>query len=282
MNTEIEIKATSAAPAIEDSHARIAGEPLADLPKDLYIPPDALKIFLEAFEGPLDLLLYLIKKQNLDILNIPIAKITYQYIQYIEMMKELQLELAAEYLVMAVTLAEIKSRMLLPQPKTDNDNEEDPRAELVRRLQEYERFKNAAINLDQLPRIDRDFCIATAYIESKKQRNNLPQVVLQDLWHAFKDALEKAKMFTSHHVQQETLSIREKMARVITELDSHNFTNINELFIPKEGRLGVIVTFMAILELLKQATIEIIQTQAFGSIYLKKPDNKHGSLNTTT
>ena len=252
-----------------DIHAKIAGNPIVDLPQDLYSPPNALEVFLEAFEGPLDLLLYLIKKQNINVLEIQIAEITRQYVQYIEMMRELQLELAAEYLVMAGTLAEIKSRMLLPK-HAEIEEEEDPRAELIRRLQEYERYKKAATDIDALPRVNRDIFLVQSPRPKEETAQALPQVDLQDLWYALKEVLERANMYEQHHVAREKLSMREKMAHILGELQVGKFTDFVDLFTPKEGRVGVIVTFNAILELLKQAVIELVQTENFGKIHVTK------------
>lgn len=248
--------------------AVVQGEPLTVLPEDLYIPPDALEIFLEAFEGPLDLLLYLIKRQNLDILDIPIARITEQYIQYIEMMAELRFELAAEYLVMAAMLAEIKSRMMLPRVEEEVD-EDDPRAELIRRLQEYERFKEAAENLDQLPRMERDTHAAHAQIPPMDHTRPEPDVDLRDLLLAFKDILSRADMYTRHQIQREALSVRERMSNVLAAINADTFTDFVTLFNVEEGRRGVVVTFMAILELLKEHMIDLVQAEPFAPIYVK-------------
>jgi len=248
--------------------AVIQGEPLAMLPEDLYIPPDALEVFLEAFEGPLDLLLYLIKRQNLDVLDIPIAHITLQYMQYIDMMENMRFELAAEYLLMAAMLAEIKSRMLLPRPESAEE-EEDPRAELVRRLQEYERFKKAAEDLDEIPRRERDIWIARAEPPVLELTRPDPDVDLHELLAAFKDILNRADINSHHMIQRETLSIREKMANVLSMISADGFTDFISLFNVEEGRRGVVVTFMAILELLKEAMIDMVQSAPFGAIYIK-------------
>jgi segregation and condensation protein A len=248
--------------------ALVQGERLTMLPQDLYIPPDALEIILEAFEGPLDLLLYLIKRQNLDILNIPIADITLQYMNYIDMMEVLKLEIAAEYLVMAAMLAEIKSRMLLPRP-TSEDDEDDPRAELVRRLQEYERFRQAAENIDELPRMDRDLYQAAAEPPEIKKRLRLPDVTLQEMLLVFHDVLHRAEMFSHHHIQREALSVRERMSFVLTSLDPNKFVEFRSLFRREEGRMGVVVTFLAILELIKEALIDIVQSEPYAPIYIK-------------
>ena len=259
--------------------ALVMGKAIAEPPRDLYIPPDALEVFLEAFEGPLDLLLYLIKRQNLDILEIPIAEITRQYMQYIELMKEMRLELAAEYLVMAAMLAEIKSRMLLPRPVSEEE-EEDPRAELIRRLQEYEQFKKAAEDLDALPRLERDvFPVAAARPEQKVVRLE-PRVELQDILLSFQEVMSRAAMFSHHHIRLEPLSVRERMSHILDGLDTENFTEFVALFTPEEGRLGVVVTLLAILELVKESLIEIIQTETYGPIYVKAPQHVHESTAT--
>ena len=248
--------------------AVIQGEPLTVLPEDLYIPPDALEVILEAFEGPLDLLLYLIKRQNLDILNIPIAHITEQYMQYIAMMKDMRFELAAEYLLMAAMLAEIKSRMLLPRPESDED-EEDPRAELVRRLQEYERFKKAAEDIDEVPRMERNTYQVKAELPPLDQTRPEPEVDLRELLLAFKDVLSRADMYTHHQIKKEALSVRERMSNVLTVLKPDAFTDFTTLFNVEEGRRGVVVTFMALLELLKEKLIDLVQSEPFAPIYVK-------------
>ena len=254
----------------EDAVGILHGEAIIELPKDLYIPPDALEIFLEAFEGPLDLLLYLIKKQNVDILEIPIAEITKQYMAYVELMKSVQLELAGEYLVMAAMLAEIKSRMMLPKIGVDED-EDDPRAELIRRLQEYERFKKAAQDIDELPRNGRDFYLAAPVKCEREVVVHEVDVVLPDLLHALKDVMKRAELFNSHHIKRETLSVRERMTWVLNSVsaDKGKFVDFIELFNPKEGRRGIVVTFLAILELMKAALIEVVQTETYGPIHVK-------------
>jgi len=251
--------------------AVVQGQPFTQLPKDLYIPPDALEVFLEAFEGPLDLLLYLIRRQNLDILDIPIAEITRQYMSYIALLDELQFELAAEYLVMAAILAEIKSRMLLPRLRSDEEDEEDPRAELVRRLQEYERFKQAAEDLDDLPRDGRDFVMAQAFLEERKVFQVPPDVDLQDMLSALKDVLTRADMFSHHHVQMETLSVRERMSRVMDLLRSNPYMEFHQFFTVEEGRMGVVVTFLALMELTRERLIDLVQNEPMGKIYIKTP-----------
>ncbi len=208
---------------VEMPFAVVNGEPISQLPHDLYIPPQALEVFLEAFEGPLDLLLYLIRRQNLDILDIPLAEITRQYMQYIELMQELQLELAGEYLVMAATLAEIKSRMLLPRPKPAEEGEEDPRAELVRRLQEYERFKRAAEGIDALARMERDVWSASAPAPEGRLAHTLPQITLQEMLIAFKEVVARARMFAHHHIQRERLSVGERMSDILAALEPGGF-----------------------------------------------------------
>lgn len=249
--------------------ARFKGEVITSLPHDLYIPPEALEVFLEAFEGPLDLLLYLIKRQNLDILDIPVAKITAQYMQYVELMSVLNFELAAEYLLMAAMLAEIKSRMLLPRPESSNEDEDDPRAELVRRLQEYERFKKVAEEIDLLPRMERDFFPVYADSTDLKPPRPLPQVELKELLGALVQVLERAKLNTHHHVKKDALTLREKMSYVLNRVRSSEFTQFSDLFTIEEGRVGVVLTFIAVLELLRQAMIEMVQAEAFGPIHVK-------------
>jgi segregation and condensation protein A len=255
---------------VEMPFAMVNGERMTQLPRDLYIPPQALEIFLEAFEGPLDLLLYLIRRQNVDILNIPIAEITRQYIQYIELMQELQLELAGEYLVMAATLAEIKSRMLLPRPPGQGDqSEEDPRAELVRRLQEYERFKRAAADIDELARLERDVWQASAELVERPAPRSLPRVTLQEMLLAFKEVAARAAMFAHHHVRREPLSVRERMSNILAALEHGSFLEFGRLFTPEEGRAGVTVSFIAILELMREGLIEIMQTEAYAPLHVR-------------
>jgi len=248
--------------------AIVQGEPISALPSDLYIPPDALEVFLEAFEGPLDLLLYLIKRQNLDILDIPIAAITEQYMQYIELMKELQLELAGEYLLMAAMLAEIKSRLLLPTMIEDED-EEDPRAELVRRLQEYERYKKAAEDINALPRYERDIFGTLAEFPDKRIHHEPPSVSLDNLLKVFAEVLTRAEMFSNHHIQRETLSVRERMSMILERVKADEFADFKDLFTLEEGRSGAIVALLAILELLKESLIEMVQNEVNGPIYVK-------------
>lgn len=254
---------------VEMPFAVVNGEPMSQLPRDLYIPPQALEVFLEAFEGPLDLLLYLIRRQNLNILDIPLAEITRQYMQYIELMQDLQLELAGEYLVMAATLAEIKSRMLLPRPKLDEDGELDPRAELVRRLQEYERFKRAAEDIDALPRLERDVWSASAPLKERQVVRALPQITLQEMLVAFKDVVTRAQMFSHHHIQRERLSVGERMSDILARLGRDGFLPFMQLFRPEEGRMGVTVTFVAILELMREGLIDIVQTEAYAPLHVR-------------
>jgi segregation and condensation protein A len=265
----------AAAPAVdvheqaEMPFAVVEGEPLTEMPRDLYIPPDALQVFLEAFEGPLDLLLYLIRRQNLDILDIPLAEITRQYMRYIEVMRELQLELAGEYMLMAATLAEIKSRMLLPRPQSDGAEEDDPRAELVRRLQEYERFKRAAEDMEELSRVDRDTFPASAEVVERRVVKLLPAVTMQEMLVALKDVMSRAEMFAHHHVQRERLSVRQRMSDVLSALRTQSFVEFAQLFRAEEGRMGVTVTFSAILELLREGLIEIVQAEQFAPIHVR-------------
>jgi segregation and condensation protein A len=259
--------------------AVVEGEPLTQMPRDLYIPPDALQVFLEAFEGPLDLLLYLIRRQNLDILDIPLAEITRQYMHYIEVMQELQLELAGEYMLMAATLAEIKSRMLLPRPQGEGDGDEaDPRAELVRRLQEYERFKRAAEDMEELPRVDRDTFPASAELVERRVVKMLPTVTMQEMLVALKDVMARAQMFAHHQVQRERLSVRQRMSDVLGTLRTQSFVEFTQLFRPEEGRMGITVTFSAILELLREGLIEIVQAEQFAPIHVRAGSPRHVTL----
>jgi segregation and condensation protein A len=249
--------------------AIVQGTPVTTPPKDLYIPPDALEIILEAFEGPLDLLLYLIKRQNLDILDIPIARITEQYMKYIEMMQGMKLELAAEYLLMAAMLAEIKSRMLLPRPPGIVAEETDPRAELVRRLQEYERYKKAAEDLDALPRLERELHRVVVAFEHRQVRAQPPEVSLEAVLAAFRDVLRRSAMFTDHRIQREPLSVRERMSLVLERVNPDHFTTFVALFTAEEGKAGAVVTLLALLELLRQRLIELVQNDELAPIYVK-------------
>ena len=249
--------------------AIVMGQAVTELPKDLYIPPQALEVILEAFEGPLDLLLYLIRRQNLDILDIDVSAITEQYMQYVELMDAMQFELAAEYLLMAAMLAEIKSRMLLPRSQELEEDEEDPRASLIRRLQEYERFKQAAEDMDVLPRLERDTWVAKIQPPDLKKDRPLPEIDMRELLVAFGDVLRRADMYESHQIQRASLSTRERMSDVLETLKSQNFVPFVALFKAEEGRLGVVVTFLALMELIKEALVEIVQTEGFGPIHVK-------------
>jgi len=249
--------------------AVVEGVAVTELPRDLYIPPNALEVFLEAFEGPLDLLLYLIKRQNLDILNIPVAEITRQYMEYVDLMKDLRLELAAEYLVMAAMLAEIKSRMLLPRSEMEMDEEGDPRAELVRRLQEYERYKQAAEDIDALPRVGRDLFPTEAdapFVQAVKRQ---PTVRVEDLVMALADVFQRARMYSHHHILAEPLSVRERMSSILVALEKNKFVDFTSLFAVDEGRRGVIVTFLAVLELVRETLIELVQAKPLGPIHVR-------------
>lgn len=249
--------------------ALVRGEPVHHFPDDLYIPPDALEVILDAFEGPLDLLLYLIKRQNLDIRDIPVAEITRQYMDYVELMKEFRLDLAAEYLVMAALLAEIKSRLLLPRFASTQD-EDDPRAELVKRLQEYEQCKQAAEALDDLPRLEREHWLVQTVVDLPKPEKTLPEVDLKELFLAFQAVLKRAEQFKSHQVKREPLSIRERMTRVLIALQARPLVAFSELFSLEEGRRGVVVSLMAILELLKAQVIEVSQAEAaYAPLYIR-------------
>lgn len=254
--------------------ATVNGQAIIDIPKDLYIPPDAMKVFLAAFEGPLDFLLYLIRKQNLDILDIPIAAVTRQYMEYIDLMQELSLELAAEYLVMAAILAEIKSRMLLPRINDPESIEDDPRAELVRRLQEYERYKQAAEELDKFPREGRDLFLVDADGSTIAVDKPLPTVEMKDLMAALMDVFKRAELHSKHHIQMDALSVREKMTHILDAIQDKEHFLFTSLFNLNEGRLGVVVTFLAMLELLKQSMIDFVQAAPFAPIYLKVKEAK--------
>lgn len=250
--------------------AKINGEQVVEWPTDLFIPPDALRVFLETFEGPLDFLLYLIKKQHFEILDIPIAEITRQYMQYVDLMVEIHFELAADYLVMAAWLAEIKSRLLLPRPATaTEDPGQDPRAELVRKLQEYEQFREAALALNHLPRVDRDIFIA----EVESPVLSIPQatytIELSDLLSALKAVLARTALFSTHRVIAETLSVRERMTELLSRLSQDQFCEFTQLFNLSEGRIGVVVTLLAILELSRQTIVEFIQAKPFSPIYVR-------------
>jgi len=253
--------------------AIVEGKPYTQMPTDLYIPPEALEVILEAFEGPLDLLLYLIRRQNLNILDIPITEITNQYIEYINLLGALNFELASEYLVMAAMLAEIKSRMLLPKTADEENVEEDPRAELVRRLQEYERFKTAALDIDEIPREYRDYIVTTAFVDHKQHYVTPPEVDMRDIIMAFKDILARADLKTSHEIEREILSVRDKMTNLLDTLKIKKFFSFESLFDPTEGRQGIVVTFLAVLELLKAQILDIVQNDSYGQIYIKSLAN---------
>jgi segregation and condensation protein A len=249
--------------------ARIRGEPVTELPPDLYIPPEALSVFLETFEGPLDLLLYLIRRHSLDILDIPMAELTRQYMEYVEMMRDNQLELAAEYLLMAALLIEIKSRMLLPRPKRGDENEpEDPRAELVRRLLEYERMKKAALALGEAPVAGRDFSVVEVYIE-QALAERLPALHVADLSEAWRSILARARMTRHHKITREQLSVRAHMSRILKQLGGGKFVEFSELFEPERGVPVLVVSFLALLELARESLIELTQQSAFDPIYVK-------------
>ena len=256
--------------------AVVHGQPVLQIPQDLYIPPDALEIILEAFEGPLDLLLYLIRRQNLDILDIPVAEITRQYVDYIGVMQELRFELAAEYLVMAAILAEIKSRMLLPRPVDEVGEEDDPRAELVRRLQEYERFKQAAEDLDGLPRMERDTAPARAEMPDRAAVRQPPEVDLRELLLALHDVFKRAELFTGHAIKRDALSVRQRMGEVLTRLEDGAFHRFESLFEAGEGKLGVVVTLLSLLELAKERLLEIVQEAPLAPIYVKSLATRDG------
>jgi segregation and condensation protein A len=249
--------------------AIVMGQALTELPKDLYIPPQALAVILEAFEGPLDLLLYLIKRQNIDTLDIDVSRITDQYMEYVDLMDAMQFELAAEYLLMAAMLAEIKSRMLLPRSTDVDEDEEDPRAQLIRRLQEYERFKKAAEEIEELPRQERDSWVASAEPPEINRARPEPEVEMRELLLALGEVMRRADMFASHHVAREVLSTRERMSEVLERLTGEQFVPFVSLFSVTEGRLGVVVTFLALMELIKEALVEIVQTESFGPIHVK-------------
>lgn len=249
--------------------ALVSGKPLVEVPKDLYIPPDALAVFLEAFEGPLDLLLYLIRRQNMDILDVDVSEITRQYMDYINAIEAMRFELAAEYLVMAATLAEIKSRMLLPRQDSEDETELDPRAELIRRLQQYERFKKAAEDIDDMPRLERDNFAGSAALPPLPSSQPHPDVDMRELLLALQGVLKRADLFTSHQVERERLSTRERMSAILSALSGDRFVSFESLFTPEEGKLGVVVTFLATLELVKEQLIEVVQAEVLGPIHVR-------------
>ncbi|MCF2949955.1 segregation/condensation protein A [Paraglaciecola aquimarina] len=257
--------------------AFVNGQALIEKPEDLYIPPDALELILEAFEGPLDLLLYLIRRQKFDIVNLPVYQVTQQYMEYVDLMKDLKLELAAEYLLMAAILAEVKSRLLLPKRPDAEEDEEDPRAELIRRLKEYERIKKAAHELDNIPRQERDVFNALAQpAPSVEPIKILPKVSMQELVLSFQGAMKRAEAFNHHHIEKETLSTRERMSLILEKLNSEHFTSFDELFYANEGKAGVVVTFLAVLELTKESLIELVQGQVFGNIHVRLNSARFG------
>lgn len=265
MSTDNVIDITSA----QSRQAIISGEILESWPQDLYIPPEALEVFLESFQGPLDLLLYLIRKQNIDILDIPVAEITRQYMEYVELMRQFHLDLAAEYLVMAATLAEIKSRLLLPRPQLDDEDGEDPRAALVRRLQTYERFRQAAIDVDTLPRLERDIYLVRAEFETPEPEVRLPEVKIDDLFAAFNNVIELAARNRHLVVGREGLSVRERMTEILDRLRAKQLLRFEELFNLNEGRMGLVVSFIAILELVKENMLTVVQNEPFAPIHVK-------------
>ena len=250
--------------------ALVRGEAVTELPTDLYIPPDAMEVFLEAFEGPLDLLLYLIRRENLDILNIKVAEITAQYMSYIELMTSMQLELAGEYLLMAAMLAEIKSRMLLPRPVHAEDDEDDPRAELIRRLQEYEQIKTAAEDLNSLPRMERDLVQGHAERPELVRQHADPEVDLKEVLVALAEVLRRAEMFQRHAVQLEPLSVRERMTNILARVNEANdFVPFVDLFAAEEGRMGVVVSFLALMELIRESLLDFVQNGPYAPIYVR-------------
>lgn len=249
--------------------AVVSGRPVQEWPKDLYIPPDALAVILEAFEGPLDLLLYLIRRQNMDILDIDVSEITRQYMDYIGLMGAMRFELAAEYLLMAATLAEIKSRMLLPRQSQEEEDELDPRAELIRRLQQYERFKKAAEDIEALPRMERDSFPVSAQVPELPEQRVHPDVGLREILLAMREVMRRADMFEHHQIERERLSTRERMSQILERLQGDRFIAFPSLFTVEEGRLGVVVSFLAILELIKEQLVEIVQADVFAPIHLR-------------
>jgi segregation and condensation protein A len=268
-------------PNLQTTHlqafAIVNGEPYHQLPDDLYIPPDALEVFLELFEGPLDLLLYLIRKQNLDIVNIPIAQITHQYIAYIEVMNNLKMELAAEYLVMAAWLAEIKSRMLLPRPPETDDEEDDPRATLIRRLQEYECIKSVAEEIDLMPRLERDIFAAVVDVSKLEIERPVPDVKLNEMLLAFQDVLKRVEQLSHHQITKEPLSVRERMSAILENLKGADNLLFSQLFLRTEGRQGVVVSFLAILELCKESLIDIFQHEPYAELRVRTATASSGS-----
>lgn len=253
-----------------DTLALVEGEAVRELPTDLYIPPDALEVFLETFEGPLDLLLYLIRRENLDILDVKVAEITQQYMSYVDLMGVMQLELAGEYLLMAAMLAEIKSRMLLPRPVHAEEDENDPRAELIRRLQEYEQIKTAAEDISALPRLERDIFTAQAEKPELVRQHSEPEVDMQEVLVALASVLRRADMFERHAVQLEVLSVSDRMKEILSRVsDATGFVAFAHLFIAEEGRMGVVVTFLALMELIRESLVDFVQNEPFAPIYVR-------------
>ncbi|MBK8816717.1 MAG: segregation/condensation protein A [Methylococcaceae bacterium] len=261
--------------------AMVNGAPFHQIPDDLYIPPDALEVFLELFEGPLDLLLYLIRRQNVDIINIPIAQITHQYIAYIQVMGNLKMELAAEYLVMAALLAEIKSRMLLPRQTEAEDEEEDPRATLIRRLQEYECIKNVAEEIDLMPRFERDIFAALVDVSKLSIEQPLPDIQMKEMLLAFQDVLKRVDQLSHHHITKEPLSVRERMSTILAYLEGADSLLFSQLFYRKEGRQGVVVSFLAILELSKERLIDIFQSEPFAELRVRAAGATFGAIESS-
>ncbi|HKJ70620.1 MAG TPA: ScpA family protein [Gammaproteobacteria bacterium] len=263
---------TAGEAADAEAVARVDGEPLVQLPDDLYIPPEALEVFLESFEGPLDLLLYLIRRHRLDITVISIQSVARQYMQYVELMRQTRLDLAGEYLVMAATLAELKSRTLLPRPAAEGDDEEeaDPRAELIRRLQEYERFKQAAEAIDRLPRAERDFFVAGAPMDAEATTPQA-EASLLDMLEAFRGVLQRSRLHEEHHVSAQGLTVRRRMSDVLEHLQAGTAYRFTELVDPAEGREGVVVTFVALLELAKGHMVELVQVEPLHPLYVRVP-----------
>ncbi len=257
-------------PNVKNSDTSIIfnGKRITDIPEDLFIPPEALRVIIEQFEGPLDLLLYLIKKQNIDVVDIPILPITNQYVEYINMMQQMQFELASDYLVMASTLAEIKSRMLVPNEMEDEE-EDDPRANLIKRLMEYQKYKDLSEQLDEIPRLNRDTFIVSKILANIEKKESMPSIDLQELENAFQDVLKRAEIFASHDIQSETLSVRERMSKILDIINKNGTIKFIDCFTYEEGRMGAIVTFLAILELVKESLIDIVQNQDYSMIYLQ-------------
>ena len=282
-NTSTKVSHLSAARAANQATiAWVAGEEIQQLPKDLYIPPEALEVFLETFEGPLDLLLYLIRRQNLDILQVEVSVITAQYMSYIELMQALELELAAEYLLMAAMLAEIKSRMLLPRPE-EFDDEDDPRTELIRRLQEYEQIKTAAEDLGELPRVERDVFIGAASKPKLVRERGEPDVELREVLLSLAQVLRRAELFTKHEIKFEALSVRDRMGNILSRVkQGDGFIGFNELFRAEEGRIGVVVTFLAIMELIRESLVDFVQAEPFAPIHVRVRQNATQGLGDTS